>query len=174
MMTYAEYAESRKITKPAVYQYIKKHPNDFKGHIKTNEKKTKVLDDEAISILDTNIRKPAFEQQLIVDGAATQFHTQELLDLEREKNALKDQLIAETTKTREQLFEELRALFSDMPKLEDSSLKEELTQVREELAETKKQNIELQEQNRQIIAIITAMQEEQKKPKHRIFRFLNK
>ena len=173
MMTYAEYAESRKITKPAVYQYIKKHQKDFKGHITTNERNTKTLDDEAITILDNNIRKPVFEQQLIVDGAANQFHTQELLDAEREKNALRDQLIAETTKTREQLFEELRKMFSDMPKLEVGSVREELDAVKAELEETKKQNTELLEQNRQMLTIISAIQDKQNQPKHRILKFLN-
>lgn len=173
MMTYAEYATERKITKPAVYQYIKKHPKEFKGHIHTNERNTKVLDDEAISILDTNIRKPAYDTQIVVDSQVSNFHNQELLDLEREKNALKDQIIAETTKTREQLFAELRTMFENLPRLEDSQVTDGIAKIEERQTKLEEQNTALLEQNKQLIAMITAIQEKQNAPKHRILRFLN-
>ena len=168
MMTYAEYADSRSITKQAVYQYIKKHPKDFKGHIQMNEKRTKVLDDEAIEILDKNIRKPVFEQQLIVDNAAIQFHNGELLKEEQEKNELRQKIIDETTKTRELVLAQVQEMF------ENTATKEDLEQIKEDLIETKKQNIELQEQTKLLLEMLTAMREEKKPRKHRILTFLNK
>lgn len=91
LMTVEEYANTKGVTKSAVYKQIKRHDDELKGHIESRAGKM-WLDEEATKLLDAASSKSA---PVLVDMADKQ-RMDELLkaneDLKEEINVLKDRM----------------------------------------------------------------------------------
>lgn len=121
-MTLQEYAKTRNITYEAVRQAVKKASPDIDSHI-TKNGRTRILDNEAVKILDTRrkgssvtvIKAKATETEQTVDQLKN-----EIILLQRQLIACKDEL-----KTASESVARLEAVTENNKRLQDDNDKKQ-------------------------------------------------
>ncbi len=104
-MTVPAYAESRQLSPNGVYKALARHPeidaHTFEGI--SNGKKSKMLDDEAVGMLDRAMKMP-YKNTEVVSSELTVMFDKQLQQKDTEISGLKDKLIEEMGQTRKDMI----------------------------------------------------------------------
>lgn len=104
-MTVPAYAESRQLSPNGVYKALSRHPEidalTFEGV--SNGKKSKMLSDEAIGMLDRAMKMP-YKNTEVVSSELTVMFDRQIQEKDTEISGLKDKLIEEMGETRKEMI----------------------------------------------------------------------
>ena len=149
-MKFSEYAKSRHITPQAVYNAINSNKDLFNDHISQNDKGVRVLDPEAVALLDNLIRLPSKRNEIIEKEVTAQ-----LQEAEKQKKDViikaQELVIEEQDKTRKEALQHIDKVKQDTETIRDDlktikellehahEVEQERDQLRQEVEQLKKE-----------------------------------